>query len=181
MVLISGDVRPAGQHLAGDVLQLRQWYQRLLKQGGSAAGYQKQHPICRGQVPHRLQSGFRGPDGVFIRHRMSRFIDGKAADSPLTVAIFRNDYTSLDGAAQRVIGGFGGLPPGLADRDQHRLPGAGRQLRQCTPDGSVRHRGGNGAAADILRIPAKGLQRLHIHENRSFQKTAGRRIDTPPV
>ena len=73
------------------------------------------------------------------------------------------DTLSYGCAAQRVVSGFCGLPPGFADGDQHRPPLTGGQLGQRPLDGSVRHRGFNGAAADVLRITAEDLQSLAVH------------------
>ena len=133
------DVRAAGQHLAGDVLQLRQRHQRALKQGGAASGHQKQHAVFCTEAADRRQRRFRGPDGILVRHRMTCFIDGQTADGALAVAVFCHHHALFDGAAQRVVSGLGGLPPGFTDGDQHRPPLTGGQLGQRPPDGGVRH------------------------------------------
>ena len=158
-----GDVRAAGQHLAGDVLQLRQRHQRALKQGGAASGHQKQHPVPCAEAADRRQRRFRGPDGMFIRYGMARLVNGQITDGALAVAVFRHHHALFDGAAQRVVSGFCGLPPGFADGDQHRPPLTGGQLGQRPLNGGVRHRGFNGAAADVLRVPAEDLQGFAVH------------------
>ena len=70
---------------------------------------------------------------------MTCFIDGQTADGALAVAVFRHHHAMFDGAAQRVVSGFCGLPPGFADGDQHRPPLTGGQLGQRPLDGGVRH------------------------------------------
>ena len=100
---------------------------------------------------------------MFIRYGMARLVNGQAADGALAVAVFRHHHALFDGAAQRVVSGFCGLPPGFADGDQHRPPLTGGQLGQRPLNGGVRHRGFNGAAADVLRISAEDLHGFAVH------------------
>ena len=46
------DVRAAGQHLPGEILQIRSRDERLFKQGRPAARQQKQHGVVGGEIPH---------------------------------------------------------------------------------------------------------------------------------
>ena len=100
---------------------------------------------------------------MFIRYGMARLVNGQITDGALAVAVFRHHHALFNGAAQRIVSGLGGLPSGFADGDQHRPPLTGGQLGQRPLNGGVRHRGLNGAAADILRVPAKGLQGFAVH------------------
>ena len=123
-----GDVRAAGQHLAGDALQLRQRHQRALKQGGAASGHQKQHavPCAEAADPPPAPLPWPGRNVHPVRDGPPRKWPGRRS-GPWLWPYFVTTTPCSMGAAQRVVSGLGGLPPGFADGDQHRPPLTGGQ------------------------------------------------------
>lgn len=64
------NICPAGKKLTCDVLQFRQRYQRLFKQGTAPAGEQKHDRILRTEIAHKRKRRPRSPAGAFIRNGM---------------------------------------------------------------------------------------------------------------
>ena len=72
-----GDIRPAGQELSGDMLQLLRIDQRCLKEGAAAAGQEKQHRVLGAQSHRQIQRLPCGGKAALIRDGMPRLPDLK--------------------------------------------------------------------------------------------------------
>ena len=156
------DVRAAGQHLTGDVLQLFSGNQGQLEESAAAAGEQKDHRVIGAETVDQVQRFFCRREAVLIRDRMAGF---KAADTgklASDMVIFGDDHAVVN-LAERVECCLCHLPGCLADRDQQGTPLAGTVIPQGALHGGIRQHRGKGGADDFIRIPAEGL----IHDRAS--------------
>ena len=158
------DIRPAGQKLGCDILQLLQWNQRLLKEGAPSSRQKKQHGIFGLQVFRHIQYSFRGFAAVFIWQRMPRLIARNSRDLPHHMMILRHDHAGLRRLTETFYRRVSHLPGSLSHR--HQIHSAGKLLsRQTAP-----HR-----LVGLYR-----LQRPFHYHLRIFPQTLFHNLSFPP-
>ena len=175
------DAGPAGQQLAGDVLQLCAGQQGLFQQGAAPARQKEQDGVPLTGAFGQVQGGLGGPERVLVRHRVPRLVAGNAGDLPLHMAVLGHHHPGIH-AAKGLDGGAGHGPGGFAGGHQQHPAGKALPL-QRTAHRLVGQDGGNGGADDGFSVGAQVLvHRRHFLSDGAFTAKAGRapRSGCPP-
>ena len=166
------NIRAAGEELLGDIPQLAQRDQRLLKQRAAAAGEQEEHGVVPAQIL-RQREGRRGrQDAVFVRHGMPCLHEAQRRERIAQMAVFADDEAVFDGGFERPQRGRGHTPGRLADGDgknaaREALPfqcPLHRLVRQHGVDGGQSSRFGVGAQLSFhTPSPLSSLSDLYFY------------------
>ena len=148
------DVCPAGQELAGGVLQLTERDQGLFKEGAAAAGEKKQHRVVLPEIFRQRQGGFGGQDAVFIRHGMPCLKAAQPGDGPVKMAVFADDNPLCHWHAENGQRRRGHTGRGLTGSDE-KHPARKPFSQQRTAHRALRHYGVDGRIGGFFRVEAK--------------------------
>ena len=150
-----GDLRAAGQQLAGQAGELIRGDQRLFEERGAAAGEQEQDGILFGEAGDGVNGRLRPDEGILVRDRMPCLEDADVRDVALAVVVFGDHNAAVDAAAQGVAGSLGHLPGRLAGGDQDDPAAAEMGALQRLGNRCVRHSGRQRCLNDLIGIVAK--------------------------